>query len=370
MNTRPNPWIESLPIYDPGKYEPAKDANGNILPTIILSGNENALGASPKALQAIRDELQESNQINRYPNSTANDLRHELAAYHNYNAQNIICGAGSDEIIQLLTRCFCSHQDEAIYSQFGFAMYPIAIKATGAQAIKIKENNFTFDVDAVIQAINIRTKLIFIANPNNPTGSLTHTQNMAKLLANLPAHVILVWDAAYAEFVESAEYHQQLKLFAAHPQVIILRTFSKIYGLPSLRIGWAVGGLDVINALNKVRGPFNTSHLAQKAAIAALHDEEFVIKSHYHIIQQRAKLRQDLANLGFNSLESHGNFILVDCQSQEKSRAIHQFCESKNIYLRSMIPYGLHQFIRITIGLESENQAVVQCFAAFKNISD
>ncbi len=350
MTIRANNWLDGIPAYIPGKH-----SAGHATPPIILSSNENPLGCSPLVQQALAN----FQNAHRYPDPSAMQLRHELGRIHNINPENIICTNGSDELLQLLARAFLSPNDSGVCSEYGFLMYPIAIKLTGAQLVKIPEIDYKTNLPGFTNAMNTRTKLAYLAYPNNPTGYLPPIYDMDQFIKSLPAHVVLVLDCAYSEFVADPHYHQKLSEWAHHPQIIIARTFSKIYGLASLRIGWAVGAPTIIQALHKVRGPFNTSAVAQAAALAALADREFLIES-YNLAKQGIEyLTNELTAMQYHVLPSQANFILVDCGTEERANAFLEKCTANNIMIRGMQPYNLPHCVRISVGTMAENTALI-----------
>lgn len=346
-------YLSEIDNYKPGKAKVGDKAN-----IIKLSSNENALGSSPKAILAYNDHVLETF---RYADGSCQALREAIAKKNNIDSNRIVCGAGSDEIIAFLTSAFASIDDEIIYSEHGFLMYPISAQRIGAKAIKVKEKNLKTDIDAIIKAVSNKTKIIFIANPNNPTGSYLSATEVQKLIDNVAKNILIVLDHAYEEFVEASDYPEAIKLVNANENVVVTRTFSKIYGLASLRIGWCYGSNYIAEILNKVRGPFNVGGPAQVAAIAALDDVEFFEKSKKH--------NQDWLNIFFEELSklkyikaypSVANFILLDFGNIELCQKVNLAFLKEGIILREMGSYNLPNCLRLTIGKKEENLQVLE----------
>jgi histidinol-phosphate aminotransferase len=357
MTLSAHSYLSEIEIYKPGK---AKIGSKK---AIKLSSNENALGSSPKAIEAYKNHIDE---VFRYAEGSSEILREALAAKHKIDASQIVCGAGSDEIIALIATAFAGVGDEVIYCEHGFLMYPISAKRVGAIAIKVKEKNLRADIDAILSAITKKTKIIFIANPNNPTGAYLTDLEIKKLIKGTPKNVMIVLDHAYEEFVEKSDYPNAIELVNEHENVVVTRTFSKIFGLASLRIGWCYSSKYIADILNKVRGPFNVSGSAQVAAVAALQDEEFLQKSKNHNKKWLEFFFEELA--GNNKIKAHpscGNFILLDFGSEEECKKVNQKLLENGIILREMGGYGLSNCLRLTIGIEEENLQVLEILKSF-----
>ncbi len=349
-------YLSEIENYIPGKAK----INGK--KAIKLSSNENALGVSPKAIEAYKNH---SGEIFRYADGSCSTLRLAIAEKNKINPNQVVCGAGSDEIISLLTSAFAGVGDEAIYSEHGFLMYPISVKRVGAKAISVKEKNLKADIDGILSAVNSRTKIIFLANPNNPTGSYLTQVEVERLINNIPENVLLVLDNAYEEFVDVLDYPKANDLVNKYENIVVTRTFSKIYGLASLRIGWSYSSPYIAEILNKIRGPFNVGGPAQVAAIAALEDEEFFNASKNHnkkwlkiLIEEFSK--ENLASQNIIIYPSVANFILLDFGSVEVCSQANQNLLSQGIILREMSAYKLPNCLRMTIGLEEENLKVLE----------
>lgn len=337
-------------------YVPGKSKVGN-KKAIKLSSNENALKTSPKAIQAYKNHVP---AIFRYADGGCTALREALAKQNNIDAKKIVCGAGSDELIAILAYAFAGVGDEIIYSEYGFLMYPISTKRVGAIPVKVKEKNLKTDVEAILQAITPKTKIIFLANPNNPTGSYLNKAELEDLINKIPKNILIALDHAYEEFVEAKDYPSGIELVNQHENVVMLRTFSKIYGLASLRIGWCYSSSDISEILNKVRGPFNVGGPAQAAAIAALEDEEFFQLSKDHNSKWRKIFFDELkGNKKIIAYPSQGNFILLDFGSKENSVKANKALLAKGIIIREMDGYGLPHCLRLTIGTAEENMQLL-----------
>lgn len=330
---------------------------------IRLASNESALGPSPKAMAAYRAHAAE---IFRYPDGFSSELRHALAQRYGIPAHHIVCGAGSDDIIHLLASAYAGPGDEVLYGRHGFSIYPIAAKTAGATPVAVPEKNLTFDVAATLAHVTPRTKIVFIANPNNPTGTFIPREALHRLHENLPKSVLLVIDSAYAEFVTRNDYDPGLELAGAQPNVVMTRTFSKIYALGGLRLGWAYAGAEIIDVLNRVRAPFNVNSAAQAAGIAALEDVAALDRARAHNEVWRRWLEGELAALGLEVTPSVANFVLVRFPAPPKDAdAAWNFLRQNGILVRKVGVYHLPDCLRITIGTEDEMRAVVAALAAF-----
>ncbi len=324
--------------------------------TVVLSANENPLGPSPAAMDAYRAVAA---SLHRYPDGSAEALRTAIGERFNLDPDHIVCGAGSDELIALLVKAYAGPGDEVVHSRHGFLMYAIAATAAGATPVAAPETNFTADVDALLDCVTDRTRMLFLANPNNPTGTYLPDSEVRRLRAGLPDDVLLVIDAAYAEYVDVDDYDPGARLAESHDNVVMLRTFSKIFGLAALRLGWAYGPPAVIDVLNRVRGPFNVSAAAQAAGLAALTDREHLDASRGHNSRWRDWMVQQLGGLGLEAPPSVGNFVLVRFDNKARADAAYDHLLSRGIIARLMGGYGLPEAVRVTIGLENENRALI-----------
>lgn len=356
---RPGPGILDIAPYIGGEAK----ITGVARP-IRLASNESALGPSPRAIAAYRALADE---IHRYPEGGSTELREAIGRVHRLDPARIVCGAGSDELIALLIRSYAGPGDEVIYSRHGFLMYPIGAKSVGATPVAAPEKALTADVDAILAQVTEHTKLVFIANPNNPTGTYLSSREMARLHAGLPAHVVLAIDAAYAEFVNRNDYEPGVALVEKAENVVMLRTFSKIYALAGLRLGWCYGPPAIIDVLNRVRGPFNVNAAASAAGVAAVEDTESVARARAHNDRWQPWLSEKIAALGLELTPSVGNFVLprFPDDPRHNADAAFAFLQSRGIITRKMGGYGLPQCLRITIGTGEEMEAVAAALAEF-----
>ncbi len=329
-----------------------------------LASNENPLGASPRAVAAY-DALKDD--LHRYPDGAATHLRQALAEAENLDPARIVCGAGSDELIALLVRGYAGPGDEVLHSAHGFLMYSIAARAAGATPVAAPERDLTADVEALLARVTARTRLVFLANPNNPTGSYLSAAQVRALRGGLPDRVLLVIDSAYAEYVEAADYTSGADLVEACDNLVMIRTFSKIHGLASLRLGWAYCSRAVAEVLNRLRGPFNVTQAAQAAGVAAIADKDHVARARRHNAQWRAWLAERLGAAGLHPHPSVGNFVLVEFSSDAArgAAAALAYLKGRGILVRAMAGYGLPECLRITIGTEAETRAVADALAEF-----
>jgi histidinol-phosphate aminotransferase len=355
----PGPGIMDIGLYVPGEAKIEGTEN-----PIRLASNESALGPSPKAVAAYRALAE---QIHRYPEGDSSHLREALGRAHGLDPARIVCGSGSDELIALLLRAYVGVDTDVLYSRHGFMMYAIGAKAVGANPIPVPEKSLTADVDAILDHVTERTRLVFVANPNNPTGTYLSERDVARLQAGLPQDVVLVIDAAYAEFVNRNDYEPGIRLVDKTENVVMLRTFSKIYALAGLRLGWAYCPPAIADVLNRVRGPFNVSAAAQAAGIAAVEDTESIVRAQAHNNHWLPWLNEKLAALGLDPTPSVGNFVLprFPDDPRHNADAAFEFMISRGIITRKMGGYGLPDRIRITIGTGEENEKVAATLAEF-----
>jgi histidinol-phosphate aminotransferase len=351
---RPRPGILEIAPYVGGKSKVASDR-----PIAKLSSNESPLGPSPKAIAAYR-EL--AGELHRYPDGGAAALRQAIGRRYNLDPELIVCGAGSDELIALLIRAYAGPGDEVLYSAHGFLMYRLSALAAGAHPVTAPECCMKADVDALLAAVTSRTRLVFIANPNNPTGSYLTGEELRRLHAGLPGDVILVVDAAYAEYASAADYASGLELAREATNVVMTRTFSKLHGLAALRVGWMTGHASIVDVINRSRGPFNVGTPAQAAAVAALEDVEHQERARRHNEVWLPWLSQQIAALGLTVWPSVGNFVLIEFPTDipgcdVASATAH--LEHLGIIPRAIAAYGLPNALRVTVGLEEENRRVV-----------
>jgi histidinol-phosphate aminotransferase len=352
----PKPGIMDIEAYVPGKSS-AKGAK-----IFKLSSNESPIGASSKAMEAFKSA---SDSLALYPDGSATALRNAIAARYGLNAERIICGAGSDEILQLLAHAYLGPGDEAVYSQYGFMVYPIVIRSNGATGVTAVEKDFATSVDAMIAAVTSKTKIVFIANPNNPTGTYISYSELRRLHAGIPPHVLLIVDSAYAEFVTANDYESGIALVSEFENVVMTRTFSKIHGLAALRLGWAYGPQHVMDALNRIRGPFNVSLPAISAGVAAINDTAFLDHAIAHNTKWLTWLTHEISELGLKVTPSIGNFVLVHFKDKVVARAADAFLLDHGIVVRRMDGYNIPSALRMSVGTEEANHAMVKALKGF-----
>ena len=337
-------------------YKPGKSRLSRIKKIIKLSANESALGTSPKAKKEINKKI----NLSKYPDSKSNDLRLNISKKFNCEFRKIICGAGSDEIIQIICQLFLKPKDEVVVPQYSFLMYRIYSKISGAKVLYSKENNFQISVSEIIKKVSKKTKIVFLANPNNPTGTYLKKNELLKLRKKLRSNILLVVDDAYDEYMQKKDYTSGLRLFKKSRNVIILRTFSKIYGLASLRIGWGYGPKKIIDAMNIIKPPFNVNMAAQLAAVAALNDKSFINKSVKHNLIWANKIKKFLNKLNIITNEVTANFLLLNfSKCKYSANYIKKKLENNGIILRSMQTYKIKNALRLTIGSSAANNKLV-----------
>ncbi len=356
MSLQPRPGILDVAPYVGGESK-APGVNR----VIRLASNENPLGPSPQAIAAYEAE---KGQLHRYPDGGATALRAAIAEAENLEAARIVCGAGSDELIGLLVRAYAGPGDEVLYSEHGFLMYPISARTAGATPVAAPEANLTADVDGLLARVSARTRLLFLANPNNPTGSYISESELRRLHKGLPDDVLLAVDMAYAEYVSAPDYPPVAAMVESADNIVMLRTFSKIHGLAALRLGWAYCPPAVVDVLNRVRGPFNVSQAAQAAGMAAVRDRDHIAASAAHNEQWRAWFGDQAAQAGIEVLPSVGNFVLLRfAGGTAQAGAVLEDMKRRGILLRGMAGYGLPDCLRVTIGTEEEMRATAEALS-------
>jgi len=355
---RPQPGIMDIALYEGGKAQIAGMTN-----IVKLSSNENPFGPSDRSKEAFQRSV---HQLHRYPATDQAGLRQAIADVHGLDRDRVICGVGSDEIITFLCQAYAGPKDEVVFTEHGFLMYRINALAVGATPVEVAERDRTTDVDAILKACNRRTRLVFIANPNNPTGTMISAAEVARLADGLPAQAILVLDGAYAEYVQG--FDGGLSLIEARGNVVMTRTFSKIYGLGGLRIGWGYGPAQIIGVLNRIRGPFNLSNTQLDAAEAAVRDQDHVNRCRSENARMRQWLAEALAELGIPSDVSMGNFILARFSGSDEAEACDAFLQAQGLIVRRVGSYKLPHCLRITVGDESSCRRVAHAIAQFKGV--
>ena len=356
---RPLPGILDIEPYVPGE----SDLPGGMKP-IKLSSNETPLGPSPAAIAAFKAS---AGDLERYPDGGAAALRRAIGRAYGLDPARIVCGAGSDELISLTVHAYCGAGDETLYSQYGFLMYRIATLVNGGVPVVAPEQDFRTDVDALLARVTAKTRIVFLANPNNPTGTYIPFEEVRRLHAGLPKHVVLVLDAAYAEYARRNDYEAGIELVGQSENVLMMRTFSKIHGLAALRLGWAYCPPGIADVLNRVRGPFNVSAPAMAAGIAAIEDKAHQERAVQHNETWLAWVTAELTRLGLEVTPSVGNFILIHFPADAKrgAAAADALLKSRAIIVRRVIAYGLPNALRMTIGTEADNRAVVAALSDF-----
>ena len=331
-----------------------------------LSSNESPLGPSPRALAAV--QALDAEAIVRYPDDAPVELRNAIATRHGLNPDNIVLGNGSDELLTLMAQGYLAAGDEAICSEHGFLVYPIAIRAAGATPVFAPDHDdLTANVDAILQRVTERTRLVYLANPNNPTGTYLPIDELKRLQGELPPHVLLVIDAAYAEYVRRNDYEAGIELVSSCENVVMTRTFSKAYGLAGMRVGWMYAPAHVVEVINRIRGPFNVSTVALAAGAAAMRDVAHLHKAVAHNEHWRDWLAQELSALGLEVTPSVANFLLVHFPDEEGRRAeeADAYLKSRGLILRRMGSYGFPNALRVSIGTEEANRLLVDTLRAF-----
>jgi histidinol-phosphate aminotransferase len=346
-------YIRGLPLYVPGR--PIEEVEQELkLHAIKLASNENPLGPSPKAIQAAKGALPESH---RYPDGGTHHLREKLAQIHKLSPDEIFVGLGSSEIIDLAARLVMGPGKTGITSEGTYAPFSIAIRASGAKLLRIPMREFAFDLPAMARAVTSETRIIYLANPNNPTGSAFSGSEFEEFLRQVPSQVLVVLDEAYIHYGERSDMPRSVELSRRHKNLVILRTFSKVYGLAGLRVGYAVSCAGVVSAMNKLRTPFNTSGVSQAAALAALDDAEHVKRSIETNAQQRARLLEEFRKLGLRAVRSHTNFIFIDVGPS--ASGLQDELLREGVIVRPLGWMGLPQAIRITVGTREENDKLL-----------
>jgi len=351
---QPRPGVLKIQAYVPGK----SSAPG-VAKIFKLSSNETPLGASPKAIAAygaIGKHLED------YPDGASTELREAIGRAYGLDPGRIVCGAGSDDLLNLLARAYLQDGDEAIHTTHGFLVYPIATLGAGAAPVVAEETEYTANVDAILAKVSPRTRMVFLANPNNPTGTYIPFDEVKRLHAGLPKHVLLVVDAAYAEYVRRNDYESGIELVATSENVVMTRTFSKIYGLAGLRLGWLYAPAHVADALNRIRGPFNVGAPSIAAGVAAIADAAHVEHARQHNEKWLAWTTEEIRKLGLTVTPSVGNFILIHFPDTKGKTAAEAdaLLTSRGVVMRAVRAYGLPHALRMTIGTEEANRLVVE----------
>jgi len=350
-------------VMDIEAYVPGKSAAHGAAKVYKLSSNENPLGSSPRVIEAVREVAA---KLEFYPDGSTGRLREAIGEAHGLNPANIVCSNGSDEILGLLAQTYLSPGDEAIFTEHGFLVYKIYIQAAGATPVSVKETEERANVDAILAAVTAKTKIVFLANPNNPTGTYLPFEEVRRLHAGLPKHVLLVIDAAYAEYVRRNDYEAGVELVGNAQNVVMTRTFSKIHGLGGARLGWMYGPAHIVDAMNRMRGPFNVNAPAIEAGIAAIKDRGHVERTIAHNEQWLGWLSQELPKLGLRVTPSVGNFVLIHFPDEKHSAAkADAYLSERGYILRRVAAYGFPNALRMTVGTEEANRGVIAALTEF-----
>lgn len=356
---QPRPGVLDIEAYVPGKATAPGAAR-----VFKLSANETPLGPSPKAIAAFHAA---GEHLQDYPEGSAARLREAIGRAFGLDPARIVCGAGSDDLLNLLAHAYLAPGDEAIYTSHGFRIYPIFTLAAGGKPVMAAEKNYTADMDSILAAVNERTRIVFLANPNNPTGTYVPFDEIKRLHRALPPQVLLVLDAAYAEYVRRNDYEAGIELVATSDNTVMTRTFSKIHGLAALRLGWMYGPAHVVDAINRIRGPFNVNTPAMLAGIAAIEDTAHTEASRAHNARWLPWLTEEIGKLGLTVTPSVANFILIHFPKTKGRTAqdADKFLLSRGLILRRVESYDLPDALRLTVGTEEANRLVVNALAEF-----
>jgi histidinol-phosphate aminotransferase len=356
---QPRPGVLDIEPYVPGKSSAA-----GVTKVFKLSSNETPLGPSPRAIEAYKSVAA---HLQDYPEGSAAALRHAIGRAFGLDPDRIVCGAGSDDLLNLLARAYLTDGDEAIHTAHGFLVYPIATLGTGAKPVVAPETDYTASVDAILAAVTNKTRIVFLANPNNPTGTYISFDEVKRLHRNLPPRVLLVLDAAYAEYVRRNDYEAGIELVATSDNVVMTRTFSKIHGLAALRLGWMFGPAHVVAAINRVRGPFNVNMPAIAAGIAAIEDHEHQERAREHNSRWLSWLAQEIEKLDLKVTPSVANFLLIHFPETNgrTAKEADAFLTARGLILRQVGSYQLPNALRMTVGTEEANRLVVAALHEF-----
>ncbi|GAA6161323.1 histidinol-phosphate transaminase [Ruegeria sp. HU-ET01832] len=352
----PQPGIMDIAHYQGGQSHVAGVAH-----VIKLSSNENPFGPSPKAIEAVRDSAA---TLHRYPSTDHAPLRDAIGARHGLDPARIICGVGSDEVLQFVAQAYAGPGDEVIYTEHGFSMYPIIARMAGATPVMVPEKDRHVDVDNILAAVTGQTRIVFVTNPGNPTSTMIPESELVRLVEALPDSCLTVIDGAYAEFVD--DFDGGASIVDRFDNVIMTRTFSKVYGLGGMRVGWGYAAQSIIDVLNRVRQPFNLSLTALAAAEAAVKDEEFLSHCQAENARLRVWLSDELAKIGVLSDASCTNFILARFTDQAEAEACDDYLKTQGLIVRRVAGYNLPNALRITVGDEDACRRVVEAITAFK----
>ena len=348
----PNPSILEITPYIGGDVTPP-----GMFRRIVLASNENPFGPSPNVLAFFKNF---SVNIASYPSGDALKLKDALSLCHQLDKERIICGNGSEDIIHLICRAYASKDDEIIMPRYGFLVYSIATKSVGARCVFAPQPDLTSNVDTLLSLVTPRTRILFLDNPGNPLGCMLPATEIKRLADHLPSHVLLVLDEAYAEFVEDSTFESGLTLLKEYPNVVVLRTFSKIYGLAGLRLGFGYAHEKILNILHRIRPPFNVNSIAQAVGSIALHDQSWVKYIKHHNLSTLYWTKEKMASLGFDIKPSFGNFLLFHCNTKERASHIYHYLGRRGIMVRPVNGYGLFEYLRVSMGKTEEMEEFIE----------
>lgn len=352
FNTLANSYISNLTPYQPGKPIEEVERELGIASAIKLASNENPLGPCPSAISAAQLAMLKAHI---YPDGGCFALKHALSTFLGVQPVQLTIGNGSENILEIIAKAYLSQGSAAVISQYAFLTIPLLIKSYGANIIKVPASNFGHDIKKMIAAINEKTRIIFIVNPNNPTGTYTNNNDLVTLLESVSPHVLVVLDEAYHEYIDQADYPDSLKLLKKYPNLVITRTFSKAYGLAALRLGYAVSSPEIADILNRARLPFNVNSIAACAAIAALLDQDHIAKSVALNKHGMIQLAEGLRKLAVDYIPSLGNFITMNVK--QNGAEIYQKLLHQGVIVRPLGAYELPTYIRVTVGTVEQNEA-------------
>ncbi|EMP56556.1 histidinol-phosphate aminotransferase [Marinobacter santoriniensis NKSG1] len=358
--------VQALSPYQPGKpiEELARELGLEPSGIIKLASNENPLGPSEKALSAARNALSE---LCLYPDGNGFDLKRALSERYGVNPDQITLGNGSNDVLEVIARCFADSDAEVIYSQYAFAVYPLVTQAIGARGVSVPARDWGHDLEAMANAVTDRTRLVFVANPNNPTGTVHTADAIEAFLERIPERVLVVLDEAYCEYLTGDEYPDGVRLLSRFPNLIVCRTFSKAWGLAALRVGYSLSSPEIADILNRVRQPFNVDTVALSAATAVLSDEDYLVRSREVNAAGLIQLADGFDRLGLSYIPSVGNFIAVDVG--EKAGAVYQSLLSQGVIVRPIGGYGMPGHLRVSVGLPEENARFLEALSTSLNES-
>lgn len=352
--------VQALSPYQPGKpiSELARELGLNPSDIIKLASNENPLGPGEMALAAAEKALTE---LCLYPDGNGFDLKQALAARFNLETDQITLGNGSNDVLEVIARCFADSDSEVIYSQYAFAVYPIVTQAIGAKGISVPAKDWGHDLNAMAAAVTERTRLIFVANPNNPTGTVHETSAIEEFLEKIPTDILVVLDEAYCEYLQGDQYPDGVSLLSRFPNLIVCRTFSKAWGLAALRVGYSISSVEITSILNRVRQPFNVNSIALAAATAALSDEAYLERTRENNATGLRQFEQAFERMGLSYIPSVGNFVAVDVG--DKAMDVYQFLLTRGVIVRPVAGYGMPKHLRVSVGLPEHNRRFIEALS-------